>query len=715
MDELTHDALREAHEALRNRGRARLDALVAQQDERIRQAVELILELPNIRLEEVYDMITRNPEVFVLFLERQLVFAGADVQAVDCPAPIYTEPDSLERDFYGLRSAIDVLLHYNNLKTNEAGFRIHREYDFLVAVPPGSDDGYVEATSVDQLFGHPGTFLNPGTNRAPRHGADLIPIIRLAIPSAEVMRDTGLMRRWPEDFFNFANEFLQAAEDARPGSFGAFAANGDTARSFILCMFDLFTGGSSRPRISADGNTETYQAIRRRIVLLMPRIGDLYDQANLYTLAIARFRSAATRGDWRRAMPDLDAQRLDDAFRAGIPWALNWNHEAFRAWLDPMVPWDQPALNQDIRRDMADMLALEDELNTIDDYNQGRTVRVPRADFVDVETAAATKRSYDALPDDLPEGGVPESSASSDDSQGGDRCTFCTKVLGEPRPKREPGYKMSCGHSNGIDCLRLWFTDPREPDEDRDWFPTCPLCRARVTPPPSPSSGSPSPHLESPPPRNSESPAAEQPTSGDSDRNSRRSSNPLSRRSSISMSSSDARLFDPISDPIRSPSLFNEDPGVFPPYISPEPMQPESPPYVPVARPGTPHYSFDSPEGSESPPSERPARPGTPHYLHSSGSSDAALSDPVAPEDNDPVAPENNDPMWTEDAATILDNRHQWFERVFIPAAALSYFGRTQEDPDAFREWLRTEIRPLVQQVLLQDPANIALTRIVNM
>lgn len=72
-------------------GETRLNELVARQNGYVRDAVATILALPNVRLDRIYIDAVRNPEVFILFLIRQLQHHGAhDVEPVDIVVPDYT-------------------------------------------------------------------------------------------------------------------------------------------------------------------------------------------------------------------------------------------------------------------------------------------------------------------------------------------------------------------------------------------------------------------------------------------------------------------------------------------------------------------------------------------------------------------------------------------------------------------------------------------------
>ncbi|KAJ4409231.1 hypothetical protein N0V82_009504 [Gnomoniopsis sp. IMI 355080] len=88
------------------------------------------------------------------------------------------------------------------------------------------------------------------------------------------------------------------------------------------------------------------------------------------------------------------------------------------------------------------------------------------------------------------------------------------------------------------------------------------------------------------------------------------------------------------------------------------------------------------------------------------------LSSPPAPRESAEVV----DTPWPAEMPDSVDDRHRWFERVFIPAMEAQYRARTNgADTVALGAWLGTVVRPLVQQVLLAERLPVQLMRIVNL
>lgn len=819
------------------RRRDRFWDLANRQPGAIQWALRLIMALPHIELDPVYDMMMRNPNVFFLFLARQLNYSTrdpmgprrfdpasrwypVDIELVDCEVPTYTAPDSLERDFYALRSNFRILILFNELFDDE-------QLPFLTDVPPGSDEGFEDVTAVEQLWNRIGFVLHPGYDLPPQRPreqrtTDPVLLMRLAIPNVDALRRNGALPRWPLGIFGFLAEFLREAEMASPGICARFTRDATSAASFIDCIRELYTGVNMGTN-SIAAVAESDRAIRREIFRVLP------DTGTLYTMVIQNFRAVPTRAEVMRTHPGLSPaaydRMLNDLDLADR--TERWNISTFtNAVRYSRVP----------DRIIDEMMEMEKQLNQLQVMEEGHEViSIQRADYVDVEMVAVQRH---ALPV-LTQGQDIGSDTSSDDSQGEPRCMACQKVLGEPRPKREPAHKFSCcGADWGADCLEQWIAEAAKTRR----VAKCPFCNSTDfvapdgrsnSPAPEPLSSSlavggrrggrvaqhrtgqwpgdevpedlrgPSPSNHGPAASGSEEPASApidipgaiarspvimsgnlslrhlslgQVSLGDSllgyispgDVESVRSSNPLSQRS-VSMSSSDAAAFRPSSrrPSLRTPSLTHSDAAV---RSRPSNRRPSA--RTPSMTSSDEYLLFGAWSPADRTPSPRPPFPSDPvrsnplpsspypyqmagfpnqpaglpdqvaglrdqiarlrNRLGSPGSFSETFDDQVAalheqierlrlglgsPES---VLSETFDVThpWPHSApgpTGTWDDRHRWFERVFIPAAVETLRGRSQENPQALRRWLRDTIRPLVQQVLLDDRENIPLGRITNL
>lgn len=271
----------------------RFDALKDRQFQEVQDLIDAILQLPSIRGEGFFDRATQNPEIFILFLVRQLRHLGMDVEAVDCPElNNYEASDNIEQDFYYFRQSLTVYLLSHGVNDPQ--------YLPLVVIPNGSDDGLEQATNIQQLFDNidprgdirgpnllsqiPGLAHRTADNMA---APDLVLLLRQAVPNAEVMRQYGLIRPFPQDALLFMKAFVRAAERATPGIFARFSQDGDSSRAFISAMLDLYGYGDllSSWNLTEFIPADVYEAVRGEIVQILPNLGPLYTQALRETFA----------------------------------------------------------------------------------------------------------------------------------------------------------------------------------------------------------------------------------------------------------------------------------------------------------------------------------------------------------------------------------------------------------------------------------------------